>query len=193
MGKLARTGAFTDYPYYECKKDWPEDCFVQGGDNGIVFTEGAAEDSFTDPEGTLKTILSGEGRRHYRTAFFEAFPRNPNTFIRGEGATIEEAETQAWEEYQRYLVCPGPNGHEYEARGYENGGGICKHCGMFGSKVIAPVHKCEKCGELTWYSKDNQGGFWCENCYNDVPEELKTETRKMLDRMKAEMEEWEAK
>lgn len=56
----------TEWP---CAFPWPEDCFCQAGHSGVVFTK------------------SG----HYRTAFFEAFPKNPNTFIRGEGSTIEVA------------------------------------------------------------------------------------------------------
>ncbi len=52
---------------YVCKYEWPEDCFVQCGDNGIVC-----------------------GKESYTTAFFEAFPESPKTFLRGEGAFVEE-------------------------------------------------------------------------------------------------------
>ena len=46
---------------------WPADCYVQGGDRGVVLTEDGS----------------------YWTAFVEAFP---GTFIRGEGVTIADAE-----------------------------------------------------------------------------------------------------
>ena len=58
---------------YECKYDWKDNCFVQCGDEGVV----------------LDKVDS------YLTAFFEAFPKEPKTFIRGEGKTIAEAEKQA--------------------------------------------------------------------------------------------------
>lgn len=32
--RYARTGVFTDEPFYECKHEWPADCFVQGGNGG---------------------------------------------------------------------------------------------------------------------------------------------------------------
>lgn len=89
---------------------WPEDCFLQGGSHGLVFRR-------------------GDGG-NYRTAFVEASPRDPDTFIRGEGATVAEAETAAWAKYQQYLACPG---HEFEPRNYTNGAGFCKHCSMFAS------------------------------------------------------------
>jgi len=120
---------------YLCVREWPEDCFVQCGGNGIVVGHGSFEEMLlsTDP---LKA-LGDEIKKptSYRTAFFEAFPRNPDTFIRGEGKTIEEAEEQTWLKFQKYLACKG---HEFEKRGYRNGAGFCKHCGMFGSKVFEP-------------------------------------------------------
>ena len=55
---------------YECKCAWPESCFVQGDNNGVV-------------------INTTEGKESYSTAFFEAFPKEPfSTFIRGEGKDL---------------------------------------------------------------------------------------------------------
>jgi hypothetical protein len=96
--------------------EWPHDCFIQCGDSGVV--------------------LSKEGS--YRTAFWEAFPRNPDTFLRGEGATIQEAEQKCFEHYQRILACPT---HEFERGKYESGAGICKHCNLFLSNVFEPTEK----------------------------------------------------
>lgn len=131
---------------YECKYDWAEDCFVQCGGDGIVFTDQTINDAFENPVETMGVILGMEEKpKHYKTAFFEAFPRSPNTFIRGEGVTIEDAEKQAWKKFQKYSKCPK---HEYEKRGYTNGAGFCKHCNMFGSKVFEP--------EKSWYKTDEQ-------------------------------------
>lgn len=99
------------------KCEWPFDCFIQCGDSGVV--------------------LSKDGN-NYRTAFWEAFPRNPDTFIRGEGATIEEAEQNCFAKYTRILACPE---HEFERGTYENGGGFCKHCKMFSSKAFEPTEE----------------------------------------------------
>lgn len=96
-----------------CK--WPHDCFIQCGDNGVV-------------------LVWDKG--NYTTAFWEAFPRNLGTFLRGEGSTIEEAEKDCFAQYERILACPG---HEFERRKYESGAGICKHCNLLQSKVFEPT------------------------------------------------------
>lgn len=105
-----------DITEWPCVHPWPDNCHCQAGHNGIVVTK------------------SG----HYRTAFFEAFPKYPETFIRGEGPTIEAAEEAAWSKYGKYLDCPE---HVFERRGYTNGAGFCKHCGMFISNAFKPEMK----------------------------------------------------
>lgn len=110
-------GSWRYQPENEPKCAWPDDCMVQWGDSGVVLRE-------ADKGGS------------YRTAFFEAFPRNPNTFIRGEGATVGDAEASAFAKFQKYQAC---DGHEFERRGYTNGAGFCKHCGFFGSKAFEPI------------------------------------------------------
>ncbi|MGE7622931.1 hypothetical protein ACQKMD_07700 [Viridibacillus sp. NPDC096237] len=77
-------------PQYDCG------VAIQGGDRGLVGTR----------EGT------------YITAFVEPFPKNPNTFIRGEDKTVAEAETKSWEKYQRIINC---SKLAFERRGYKNG------------------------------------------------------------------------
>lgn len=123
---------------YECKFPWDDDCGLQYGEKGVVLTKKG--DSYT-------------------TAFLEAFPNNPDTFIRGEGATVEEAEKNAWEQLQRYRSCKK---HEFERRGYENGAGFCKHCGLFKSKAFEPLTKCKICGKPTYYTSDINGNYYCE-------------------------------
>ena len=93
---------------------WPEDCFVQGGGAGVVF--------------------HGDGT--YRTAFVEAFPKDPPTFLRGEGPTIAEAEDACWKQFERYAACAHG---EYERRNYRNGAGFCVKCGTFFSGVFEPL------------------------------------------------------
>lgn len=108
-----RVAANTDHPL---RHPWPGDCYVQGGEQGLAFR-------------------GGEG---YFTAFVEAFPRNPDAFLRGEGETVAEAEDACW---ARYLVARdcvpgegepdgrfGPHG-PFDRRGYTNGMGFCVRCG----------------------------------------------------------------
>lgn len=130
-------GAVTQHP-------WPDDCAVQGGTSSLVI------------------VRKGE---NYTTAFFEAFPRSPQTFLRGEGPSVEEAEDAAWAKWQRIVACPSGGAHEYEARGYRNGCGFCKHCGLFTSGVfdLAEIGSvCVVCGIGTYWTTDEQGNLLCE-------------------------------
>lgn len=105
------------------------DIFVQGGTSGLVLV----------PGGT-----------NYMTAFVECSP--PGSFIRGEGKTLAEADDDCWARLQRYLGCTD---HEWEARGYRNGGGFCKKCRQFGSKVFTPKQlglRCTTCQAPTFHT-----------------------------------------
>lgn len=129
-----------NYGRYALRHPWPDDCFVQGGDAGLVMRRGGGS---------------------YRTAFVEVSPSDPKTFIRGEGATLAAAEDAAWGKLQRILACPG---HEFETRGYTNGAGFCRHCGMFASGVfdVAEVgNPCTVCGTKTNWSQV-AGAWYCE-------------------------------
>lgn len=129
---------------YTCKYNWDNDCFLQCGDKGIVMRE--------------KDI--------FQTAFFEAFPKNPNTFIRGEGKTIEEAEEKAWNKLQKYKSCKK---HEFIRNGYTNGAGFCKHCGLFKSHAFEPSTKCCICGTPTDWTKDNKNNWYCKEHDKRIP------------------------
>lgn len=111
---------------YDPRHPWPGQTLVQFGARGLVFS------------------ASG----NYTTAFFEAFPDDPPTFIRGEGATLEQAEDQAWEKFQRQQACAG---HEFERRRYTNGAGVCKHCNLFLTEVFEPLTRCVVCDVPTAY------------------------------------------
>lgn len=144
MNKLAKDSFGEDYL---CKYKWDYDCFVQCGDEGLVLSN----------------------NNDYFTAFFEAFPKSPNTFIRGEGNTIEEAEEKAWSQLQRYKECKN---HEYERNGYTNGSGFCKHCGLFKSHAFEPSTKCKKCNKPTAYTCDINNEWYCEEHKDLIPNEL---------------------
>ncbi|MFY0516348.1 hypothetical protein ACOMCU_00760 [Lysinibacillus sp. UGB7] len=143
---------------YTAKYDWG-DTTVQGGDVGLVLTD----------------------KGNYKTAFVEAFPKNPRTFIRGEGKTISEAEDDAWEQYQRVLNC---DGHEFERRGYRNGAGFCKKCNIFKSKVFEPSEKCVVCGCNTFFASDTDGNYYCEEHKSEIPEDKQWDIpRRIRERM----------
>ena len=114
LARQHQQGAWRYQPENEPKKPWPEDTVVQWGVGGLVFRD-------EDKGG------------NYVTAFFEAFPKDPDTFIRGEGATVAEAEENAFAQFEKYLACPG---HEFERRGYINGAGFCKHCDLFAGSIF---------------------------------------------------------
>ncbi|WP_128545095.1 hypothetical protein [Larkinella soli] len=153
--KIART---TISGPYTCLKDWQDDCFVQAGDDGLVFSS----------------------KGNYLTAFFEAFPNNPDTFIRGEGKTIEEAEESAWGQLQRFQAC---SGHDFERRNYRNGAGFCKHCGMFKSKAFEPLDRCHICGVPTQHCYDTKRNWFCEQHKDQRPEEEVPEFEKRLNEL----------
>lgn len=63
-----------------------------------------------------------------------------------------EADDACWAKLQAYLGC---GEHEWEARGYRNGGGFCTRCGQFGSKVFTPDQLglfCAECGVPTFHT-----------------------------------------
>lgn len=88
--------------------DWPADTFVQGGARGVVFSKDGP----------------------YRTAFVEAFPAG--TFLRGQGATIEEAEQVCFTQWEQLAKCPAHPGHgPWDRRDYTNGSAFCQGCGSW--------------------------------------------------------------
>ena len=118
-----------DYGRYTLRHPWPPNCTVQGSGHGLVISKAG----------------------NYQTAFVEAFPSDPSTFLRGEGATMEAAEDACWAKFERITACDHAAG--YETRGYRNGAGFCKGCGMFASAVfdLAEIGAvCKVCGEGYW-------------------------------------------
>ena len=137
------------------QKAWLEIHSVQWGDSGIV--------------------ISGKGA--YCTAFFEMFSEIEPKFVRGEGATIAEAEEAAWQKTVRACKCKN---HEFERGKYRNGAGHCKHCRMFKSDAFAPSTHCTICDVPTYWTSDKEDNWYCEKHANDIPEEKMSASSKLV-------------
>jgi hypothetical protein len=118
---------------YECKHPWT--CFVQCGDDGVVFA----------------------GTDSYRTAFFEAFPKDPNCFVRGEGKNVEDAEDACWKKYEAIRSCK----HDMERRNRTDGYGYCKHC-SYSTMFFEPITRCRICDKPANYTQDSSGRTYCK-------------------------------
>lgn len=133
---------------YEMQHDWPDETRVSGG-RGVVFVRG------------------GE---NYATPFIEVYPPGA-AFIRGEGATLADAEESAWKQYQVALHCPSGE-HEWAPENrsghrYTNGAGFCKHCGTFKSQAFTGEQLgqfCARCGTGTIWHQEPDGTWECEAC-----------------------------
>jgi hypothetical protein len=102
------------------------DAMVQGGHNGLV-------------------INTKDTTQSYRTAFVEAFI--DDTFVRGEGKTLEAADDACWAKIVKQRSC---SGHEFTPRSYTNGAGFCKLCGYFESRCFTGEdlgQLCAVCGD----------------------------------------------
>lgn len=103
---------------YHCQKEWADDVYLQCGSKGVV--------------------LKKEGG--YTTAFFEIFVSG--TYLRGEGKTIEDAETNVYEKYRPMLECKD---HHFEQVGHQDRDGVCSHCGFIKKECFKPSHECSVC------------------------------------------------
>lgn len=144
---------------YECIQPWPDDCSVQCGGHGIVLPSGSLEKVLTSDKPLGELANEASKKESYTTAFFEAFPKNPSCFIRGEGKSIEEAEDKAYEKFKSILDCQG---HDFESRGRKDGYGYCKHCSLSLSGVLPILNKCCKCKEPTNWTTDDDGRYYCK-------------------------------
>lgn len=141
---------------------WPEDAYVQWGGSGLV-------------------VRRESDGGYYKTAFFEAFlAMGMSTFIRGEGATLDEAEKNAFEKHNRYLACPG---HEYERRGYTNGGGICKHCGKFFGKAFDEIPQTDAQKGILQQIMERLDAAEDPLPELDNPQDIKTAVHNLLERL----------
>jgi len=115
---------------WQPKLPWPDDCSVQWGSKGVVF--------------------SREG--NYSTAFFEAFPKdNSGGFIRGEGESVSLAEKDAFEKYKSEIHCAHVWSRTLRLKNggfstYTNGGCFCLKCNAF-KTVMRPIVKLGSWGD----------------------------------------------
>lgn len=79
-------------------------------------------------------------------------------------------------------------GGEVHRRGYKNGAGICKHCGLFDSNAFEPSEHCCKCGKPTYWVQDKQGNWYCKDYTKMMPEEDKTKFYKAYEKIIKQME-----
>ena len=153
---------------YNCLKPWADDTFCQCGGGGVVLTEGDIGKTLSDPEEQVEVIKAVVGeeskKKFYRTAFFEAFPKNPSCFIRGEGKTIEEAEEKAWAKWQKIESCPQ---HDFDRRDRTDGYCFCKICPLSGT-FLKPLTKCIVCQEPTSRYTDKNNVYYCKNHYYEL-------------------------
>lgn len=130
---------------YECKQLWPEDTPVQCGARGIVLKKSGG----------------------YRTAFFEAFPKEYDIlkekektienfkiyketfFLRGQGETIEEAELDAFNKFLKIKQC-SYEGHDFDR--YNISDGKCKKCNFIKSYLFSPENICKCCNKKGVFS-----------------------------------------
>jgi hypothetical protein len=164
--KYARR-SFAKEPYL-CLKPWPETCFVQCGGDGVVFTGESINETLKSPESQLEALATVAGvktsKKHYRTAFFEACPKDPKCFIRGEGKTVEEAEESAFTKYQKILVCT----HDFDRKDREDGYCHCKHCPLSGS-FLPPTTSCFVCNKPAHHGQDLTENWYCKTHYYQLP------------------------
>lgn len=136
----------------DASQPWPEDIeLLQGGAKGLVLSTTANKPSYT-------------------TAFVEAFLNN--SFYRGEGTTLEEAEKACFLKYKASMECVN---HEWESRGYKNGAGFCKHCNLFKSHCFTSKElglSCFVCGEDYYDSEKDD-----DNVSHDLCKKHHTEAR----------------
>lgn len=156
---------------YNCLKPWPEDCFCQCGGNGVVFTEGSMQETLDNPQEqkeAIKAVLGKDtNKKHYRTAFFEAFPKNPSCFIRGEGATVEEAEEKAFLKWEKIQNCKD---HAFDRRGRTDGYCYCTKCPLSGTFLL-PTTVCVVCNTPSSRYIDKNKIQYCLHHYYELPPE----------------------
>lgn len=160
---------------YISQYDYPPG-YIQGGTHGLVI------------------VRNGE---NYSTAFVEFFPESGG-FIRGEGATLQEAEKDV---LMKITTQSGCTEHEYNPKHYTNGVGFCKHCGQMKSHAFTAEELgqfCKVCGIPTGVEEGRaveKGIFVCDehdeikpysdmlsylNWFYEGNEDIKPETREIF-------------
>lgn len=148
---------------YTPKCAWGEDVQIQWGDHGITIHR---------QEKTITLVH----------AFFEAFPQSPDTFLRGEGESLEEAEKKCFAWYTKMINC---GDHDWDRRDRTDGYAYCKKC-KIEATVLDPLTTCYKCGVPTaWSSRkiDGKKVLVCQlhdDHYRELSKDEEKEIRKMI-------------
>lgn len=133
-----------DFMWYVCQHPWPDDCFVQCGDENTSQSK----------------------------AFFEVSPKD-SMYIRGDADTLIKAETKAWNIFEAQNKCELDHGdpNSFDKKGYRNGLGFCKACNHL-KMAFEPSEICCKCGKNTYWTQDLNKNWWCKECAGFIPKEL---------------------
>jgi hypothetical protein len=140
--------------FYETKLNWDKDLTMQCGEKGIV--------------------ASLSQNKSYITAFFEVFPKSPKIVIRGEGKTLEEAELEAWNKFEKISNCI----HSY-VKSKNTRDAFCEKCKITVSKYFAPESKCFICGKEHSDFIAYDHNYYCRSHYLDKESFILYENEKL--------------
>lgn len=126
---------------YSCSQEWNEDTYLQCGSSGLVI-----------------------GLNPYKTAFFEAFPKKPATFIRGEGKTIEDAEISAWNKYQKILNCSDHSFIRFKTTDTAK----CVLCDLNLTNYYPPLTSCAICSKQNVKNVINSKNYCTEHYLEQI-------------------------
>lgn len=138
------SGIFTT-KYEKALKEWPKDAVAQCGGGEI----------------------DGIGK----TCFFEVFFNDFH--VRGEGATKNDAENNAWDKYQIYQNCE----HTFKRISDSSDVGRCEKCGMNKKGVMEVISCCAICQKKSVNHYVNGIGYTCYKHYKeDLIDKNKSDT-----------------
>lgn len=159
---------------YKCKFKWPEKVQTQHGKKGI------------------KVSKNG----NYTTAFFEVFNINvTDSYIRGEGKTVEDAERKAFNRYDKMKEC---NEHDFRRVG-ETVNAQCILCNSCKYHFFEPLEKfkCKICDQksVRFRLPDGTQNVYCYQHYfeslSDYIYVNKNKYQKILDMKNKSKEEYD--
>lgn len=111
--------------------------------------------------------------------FFEAFP--DQGMIRTDSKeSIEDCEEKAWKKFLLANNCPYDHKDpaNLDRRDYKNGCSFCKHCGTYldpSYSGLLPTTTCTTCGVPTYWSYDKFDNWYCQEHFQQLPDEMLSE------------------
>lgn len=137
---------------YKCRKDWPDDARLQYGSRG------------TDNKGEA-------------IAFFEAFYQDD--FVRGEAATVEEAEADAFHKLSLRRHCQ----HDFHPSPKSPSTGICSKCQKVVGNMFPSGYHCAVCNKENVRFSVHEHGHLKHLCLQHYCEATIAETQPYLQRV----------